>query len=253
MQTMKMVPGWADDLLHKQVERGILEMGFIKRFTKTSTREGSTHESASSFADVSQDELERHLDVARYGSFLLTDAVRPSFNLDVIPSAGYRKENYTDKETGAQIPVIIASQTRERLMDLFVDLLDPMGDEVDVVLETSHHMHGNEHQDMYREAIDLPVLKSTLFDFEEMITNDGCMGVAVLNPRIPLEVQFDEHKLIIMYGHDVERFEGILQDYGVPERDEIRFITEAEHVHSSTEEYVDQFEQLKFRLGIDDE
>jgi hypothetical protein len=31
----------------------------------------------------------------------------------------------------------------------------------------------------------------------------------------------------------------------------MRFITEAEHVHSSSEIYRQQFEQLKIRLGID--
>ena len=31
----------------------------------------------------------------------------------------------------------------------------------------------------------------------------------------------------------------------------MKFITEAEHVHSSSEQYRDEFEQLKIRLGID--
>ena len=31
----------------------------------------------------------------------------------------------------------------------------------------------------------------------------------------------------------------------------MKFITEAEHVHSSSERYADQFEELKSRLGID--
>ena len=31
----------------------------------------------------------------------------------------------------------------------------------------------------------------------------------------------------------------------------MRFITEAEHVHSTSERYVEQFEELKMRLGMD--
>jgi hypothetical protein len=31
----------------------------------------------------------------------------------------------------------------------------------------------------------------------------------------------------------------------------MRFITEAEHVHSTSERYLGQFEELKMRLGID--
>jgi hypothetical protein len=31
----------------------------------------------------------------------------------------------------------------------------------------------------------------------------------------------------------------------------MRFITEAEHVHSTCERYVQEFEELKMRLGMD--
>lgn len=227
-------------------------MGFLKRTTKISPREGALASTASSFANASADELENHLQVARYGSFLLTDAVRPSYSLDVIPSAGYRSEQYKDRDTGIDIPVLMVAQTRETVMDLFVDLLDPLGEVVDVVLETSHHNKNGGHEDLYREAIDLPVLKSILYDFEDMILNDGCTGLAVLNPNIPLEVQFDEHKLIILYGQESEQFRSVLEDYDLDEREEIRFITEAEHVHSSSEDYARKFEELKYRLGIDD-
>jgi hypothetical protein len=39
----------------------------------------------------------------------------------------------------------------------------------------------------------------------------------------------------------------------VPCLQNIRFITEAEHVHSSTDEYGRVFEELKTRLGMDEE
>ncbi len=159
---------------------------------------------------------------------------------------------YQDRETGVRIPVLMAAASREYVIDLFVDLLDPLGDHVDVVLETSHEREPGRHVDMYREHIDLPVLKSTLYDFEDLLLDDGCMGMAVLNPRIPLEVQFDEHKLLIMYGQDLSEFEEILDGYSVGCTEDIKFITEAEHVHSSSDEFVRQFEQLRMRLGIDE-
>ena len=68
------------------------------------------------------------------------------------------------------------------------------------MLETSHNRDTKGHADLYREHIDLPVLKSTLYDFEDLLLNDGCTGIAVLNPHVPQEVQFDEHKLLIVYG-----------------------------------------------------
>ncbi len=227
-------------------------MGFLKRFFKNVFRDGHTHSGVSSFENLSESQLEAHLKVSRYGEFRLTEAIRPSFDLQVVPVAGYRHDVYRDKDTGCDIPVIMASASREEVLDLFFELLDPLGDEVDVVLETSHDRNARGHADLYREHIDLPVLKSTLYDFEDVLLDDGCTGVAVLNPHIPLEVQFDEHKLIIVYGQALEDFEAILKQNGLPSQEDLRFITEAEHVHSSSEELHRRFEQLKFRLGLDD-
>lgn len=227
-------------------------MGFLKRFFKNTYRDGEPKQGRSSFENLSEDQLETHLKISRYGKFTLTDAVRPSYDLQIVPQAGYRHDFYHDKESGIKIPVIMAAASREIVLDLFMDLLEPLGHEVDVVLETSHDRRGT-HQDLYREDMDLPVLKSTLYDFEDLLLGDGCTGMAVLNPDIPMEVQLDEHKLLIMYGQELVDFEDILDDYGLCRNEEIKFITEAEHVHSSTDEFARYFEQLKFRLGIDDE
>lgn len=227
-------------------------MGFLKRLFKNTYRDGGTRHGRSSFENLSDEQLESHLAVARYGSFHLTEAVRPSFDLQVVPSSGYRNDAYHDRETGIRIPVLIGSVSREKLFDVFIDMLDPLGPVVDVVLETSHERDGG-HRDLYREDMDLPVLKSILYDFEDLILNDGCTGIAVLNPRMPLEVQFDEHKLLVMYGQELVDFRDLLEDYGVEHRQEMKFISEAEHVHSSTEERLDEFRQLQYRLGIDED
>jgi hypothetical protein len=68
---------------------------------------------------------------------------------------------------------------------------------------------------------------------------------------VPLEVQFDEHKLLIAYGQDLTAFEDVLRYRRVPCNDQMKFITEAEHVHSSSDNYFRQFEELKTRLGMD--
>ncbi|MDP6719008.1 MAG: hypothetical protein QGF59_10180, partial [Pirellulaceae bacterium] len=136
------------------------------------------------------------------------------------------------------------------LFELFMELIEPLGSELDVVLETSHNRQAG-HHDLYREHIDAPVLKSVLWEFEDMLLNDGCTGIAALNPAIPQEVQFDEHKLLIVYGKPLSDFESIMRSYDVGPRNDIKFITEAEHVHSSSDSYVEQFDELKMRLGMD--
>lgn len=226
-------------------------MGFLKKFFRNVYQEELAHSRDSSFEALSEEQLEAHLNVARYGSFTLTDAVRPSYGLDVVPSCGFRHDNYRDEATKRNVPVVMAAASRERLFDTFMELLDPLGAVVDVVLETSHNYPSSGHQDLYREHIDMPILQSVLWDFEDMLVNDGCTGIAVLNPATPQEVQFDEHKLLIVYGRDLRQYERILLDAGVPCRDDMRFITEAEHVHSTNDDYIQQFEQLKMRLGIE--
>jgi len=226
-------------------------MGFLKRFFRNVFRDGTPAVGTSSFDRLSEEELEAHLGVVRYGRFLLTDAVRPSYDLQVVPAAGFRHDVYRDEETKASVPVLMGAASSEHLFETFMELLDPLGSVVDVVLETSHNREHRGHVDLYREQIDMPVLKSILWDYEDLLMNDGCTGLAVLNPERPLEVQFDEHKLLIVYGSELAEFEEVFRQQGIGCQDEMRFITEAEHVHSSSEQYMSQFEELKTRLGMD--
>lgn len=227
-------------------------MGFLKKFFRSVFHEGAPVAPAdSSFELLSEEELEAHLGVSRYGKFELTDAVRPSYDLKVVPKQGYRHDYYVDEESKTKVPVLMASATREVLFDVFCELIEPLGHEVDVVLETSHHRQSAGHTDLYREHIDVPVLKSTLYDYEDLLLNDGCTGVAVLNPGIPQEVQFDEHKLLIVYGNPLRAYEQVFARFGVRRDDQMKFITEAEHVHSSSDKYYQSFDELKMRLGMD--
>src|SRR6266404_4186506 len=93
-----------------------------------------------------------HLQVDRYGDFWLTDAVRPAQGLPIVPRQGYRIDTYRDDKANFSVPVLAAAVSREQLFDVFLDLLDPLGEVVDVVLETSHDSTGHQHLDLFREA-----------------------------------------------------------------------------------------------------
>jgi hypothetical protein len=227
-------------------------MGFLKKFFRGVLHEGGqVAPTQSSFEQLSEEQLEAHLAVQRYGRFTLTDAIRPSYDLKVTPKQGYRHDFYIDEETKTKVPVLMAAASREILFDIFMELIEPLGCEVDVVLETSHNRESAGHTDLYREHIDLPVFKSMLWDFEDLLMNDGCTGMAVLNPSIPQEVQFDEHKLLIVYGNPLRAYEDVFNRFGVRRDDKMKFITEAEHVHSSSDKYYQLFDELKLRLGMD--
>ncbi len=226
-------------------------MGFLKRIFRSGSTEVENHRPAGiSFEALSEEELQTHLAISRYGYFELTDAVRPSYDLQIVPRQGFRRDRYTDETGGIVLPVVMAAVTRPTLMEVFLDLLDPLGPVVDVVLESSHHGNGGSH-DHYRDQIDIPVLKSILLDFEDLLLNDGCTGVAVVAPSRGQEVQLDEHKMIIAYGEPLEPFENRLITADVYPDPSIRFVTEAEHVHSSNRKFVGQFERLRSRLGMD--
>ncbi|MGH6681218.1 MAG: hypothetical protein ACREDL_20335 [Bradyrhizobium sp.] len=180
----------------------------------------------------------------------MTDAIRPALHVPVVPRQGFRIDVYHDAKARLRVPVLAAAISREQLFDVFLALLPPLGDAVNVILETSHHSDGAHHKDFCRRHIDLPVLMSYFCDFEDLLLNDGCAGVAVLARSETMEVQFDEHKLLVVYARDLAPFETILQDFGIARNDALRLITEGEHLHSTDPEHFQQFEQLCCRLGI---
>jgi hypothetical protein len=198
---------------------------------------------------VSGEKLTAPWRVDCYGDFQFTDAVRPAPHVPIVPQQGYRVDVYRDARSGLRVPVLAAAVSGENLFDTFLELLPPLGDTVDVILETSHHSDGAGHRDLLREHIDLPVLMSHFFDFEELLLNDGCTGVAVISRCGPMEVQFDEHKLLVVYSRDLAPFEEVLRSCGVDRDDALRLITEGEHLHSTDPRYQSQFEQLCCRLG----
>jgi hypothetical protein len=199
---------------------------------------------------VSADKLAAHLRVDRYGDFVLTDAVRPAPNLPVVPRQGYRRDVYRDAQARVQVPVLAAAVSREHLFDLFLELLAPLGPTVDVVLETSHDSDGSGHKDLLREHIDLPVLMSHFCDYEDLLLNDGCAGVAVISSAGPMEVQFDEHKLLVVYAQDLQPFEEVFERFGIQRHTDLKLITEGEHLHTSDGRHLEAFEQLCCRVGI---
>jgi hypothetical protein len=194
--------------------------------------------------------MNSHLRVDRYGDFLLTDAVRPSLDVRIVPAEGYRVGIYRDPAADLRVPVLAAAVSCERLFDAFLSLLEPLGPVVNAVLETSHDSEGASHRDLFRSEVDLPVLESYFCEFEQLLTHDGCTGVAVISAEAPIEVQFDEHKLLTIYASDLRPFERLLRESGVARNDRIRFITEDEHLHTSKPRYAEEFQQLACRLGV---
>jgi len=192
--------------------------------------------------------LEAHMARSRYGRFTLTEAIRPGWQLDIVPRAGYRHDAYVDPQSGARLPAVVAAVSAEHLFETFLELLEPLGDELDVVLESSHEdLVGV--REFSREGVERLVLESLLWEFDDLLLNDGCTGIAVMHPEQSLEVQLDEHKLLVVYAAARQPFERILRTRGLDRDDRLRLVSQGEHMHTSHARHARQFEQLVNRLG----
>ena len=54
-----------------------------------------------------------------------------------------------------------------------------------------------------------------------------------------------------MYGKPLADYEAVFERFGIRRDDQMKFITEAEHVHSSSDRYAQRFEELTMTLGMD--
>ncbi len=201
-------------------------------------------------SDPSTGNSSDHLQRTKYGSFWLTDAIRPSAELEIVPAEGFRIDTYCDARNRLAVPLLAAVVSREKLFDVFLAVLEPLGDVVDVVLETSHRSPKGKHRDITRDAIDLPVFMSHLCDFEDLLLHDGCTGVAVISRSEAIEVQFDEHKSLLIYAADLSPFAEILGSARVKRNDKIRLLSEGVHLHQSDPRHRGSFRELCWRLGV---
>lgn len=182
-------------------------------------------------------------------SFAFSQAAYPAEELNVSFSNGYRKSVFTDSLTQQDIPMLAISVSKEHVFDIFLQLTDLLGNTVDVILESSHGSKVSKHIDLHREEIDLPILQSYLQEYEEAISNDGCSGIAVMAKGKPMEVQFDEHKIIVVYAQNIAEFEKVLQLNHIRRNDTLPVVNDFEHFHSTSDEYEEQFNQLTGILG----
>lgn len=188
----------------------------------------------------------------------LTQAIRPARKPLFPFREGYRIEIYKDPELGLRMPVLTAAVSADKLFPVLFDLFTPLGEVVDFILESSHELEQVADgppiaATWERTDIDLPVLTSILCDYENLLLNDGCTGMAVLNADRDYEVHFDEHKLLYLYGPQLKSFETILLRHGIQRNDDLIIITEDEHIHSTSDEFYEQMNELRQVVGVEDE
>lgn len=189
----------------------------------------------------------------RPDDFVLTAAVRPGPAANARLGVGYRVREYRDRHRGHRLPLLSAAAPAGCVFDVFLDLLEPLGPVVHVVLESSHASRGEAHLDLRRDYIDRPVLTSILCEYEDLLLDDGCTGVAVLAVRRPVEVQLDEHKLLHVYAPDLRPFRRVLRGWGIRHCPGLPLISDADHLHCTRPAFAERFWRLADWLGAADE
>lgn len=180
-------------------------------------------------------------------SVIWSSAVCPAEGVDLPAVEGYRPDTYHNAATGLTVPALVAAADVGRVFELFLALLEPLGPMVDVVLESSHA--AGHVREWRRRGIDRAVLASHLYDYEQLLLTDGCAGIAVVAPRGRMEVQFDEHKHLLIYARNRRPFRDILRDHGLKRHNGLELLFEVPHLHRSEPGQAATFRQLALRLG----
>lgn len=202
--------------------------------------------------------------IARKTGFELTDAVCPINETDL--RVGFQRAIYFDKEFG-RIQVVVISQTKELLFGLFTDLIEELlrvrrikkcG--VNAVFESRHipdkKTGGKKYfasgtSKYYRNyisrEIDPITFLSMLYDFEELLTNDGFTGISLTSDPAFSELRFDVHKIILFFSKHqrlIEKIASFLHRSGVPQFEEISTVAENPHIHIGDSGFNGRFRQL---------
>ena len=63
---------------------------------------------------MNPEKLAAHLQVDHYGDYWLTEAIRPSLDLQIVPREGFRVGVYRDAKASLEVPVLIAAISRDK-------------------------------------------------------------------------------------------------------------------------------------------
>ncbi len=185
----------------------------------------------------------------RADQLTLSAAVRPGVR-GWQGRTGYRLEQL-ELPDGQRLPMLAAAVSAGQVFGLFLELLGPLGEVVDVVVERQGP--AGPPRRWRRSAIDRVVLCSHLAEFEELLTDDGYLSVAVVAQRRRLEVQLDDHKLLHVYGRRLGPFRRLLRRAGIRHCRRLPLICETAHWHHTCDPDASRTVSLVARLAAQPE
>lgn len=181
--------------------------------------------------------------------FSLPNAVCP-FSSRANLQIGFRYDFFIDENSG--FPGLAISQTKELLLDLFVDIITFLFDaEADIVLRGKCDEEG-QYKSFKTESVDLRIFISALSDFENLILNNGLMEIRILSPDQYFELWLDDDKLIIFRSPaeaDIIKLANLLESQGIREKPKMETVRNTKHIHESSKSLEQRFEQFVRAIG----
>lgn len=198
---------------------------------------------------ITNEMIQEAMNNRSFGDFTLSPAVVFFKDGDMIPSEGYKVEKRVMPGGHVQSRMVV-SASAEKVLDVFDEFVSLLGENCSVVVEDFRAENGD-HVDHFAYYKDTFVVRSILLDFEDLLTNDGFVGLAVWSEAAQAEVQLNRHKIIQIFAKDTSRFEQVLAEFDIEENPELRFFFEHFYLLVSTEAGDSAVEALKDRLCID--
>jgi hypothetical protein len=198
---------------------------------------------------LTQEMIQEAMKNRTFGSFSLTPAVVFFKDGDVIPSEGYKIEKQV-MPNGRVHSRMLVSASAEDLLDIFDDFIALLGESCSVVVEDFRTTAGD-HVDYFAYYKETFIVRSILLDFDELLLNDGFIGLAIWSEATQAEVQLNMHKVIQVFARDIVPFQQVLAGYGIQEDPKLRFFFEDFYMLVSTQAGDSAVEALKDRLCID--
>lgn len=187
-------------------------------------------------------------------------ALRLTGKAETTPVEGYYVESTECPEHPEEKAICIAA-SYSRLPELVFGLYDMLPDAVTMIFEqgikpgTLGLGPGEEigERSYQQENIETYLVKSRFFDFERLLLGCGYTGLSVCDFISHEEVFIDQHKLVVVYTCDVERFRSFLGDFGLCEDDRVMDLyTEAvPHEHVRPEGWLDEAEAFRMLFNLE--
>jgi hypothetical protein len=199
---------------------------------------------------ITNEMIQEAMNNRKFGEFTLAPAVVFFKDGDVVPSKGYKIDKLPISN-GITPPFrMLISASAEDLLDIFDDFIALLGENCSVAVEDFRTNTGDrvDYFAFYKETF---IVRSILLDFDDLLLNDGFVGLSIWNEIAQAEVQLTMHKILQVYAKNIVPFQQTLTGYGIPENPDLRFFFEDFYMLVSTHAGDSAVEELKDRLCID--